>query len=95
MEFNSTVNAMFNYVTGYLIAITTIKKQNRKHHKSRINKKWAKRYGFTYIDRQEPDVLIVDHTIYVTQKGYEMLLKAVQDGGEQWQSELAIRNLKT
>lgn len=91
---NKIVDSLFEYLTSYQVIVTTVKIQNRKHHKFRINKKWAKRYGFTYIDRQEPDVLIVDHTIYVTQKGYEMLLKAIQNGGEQWQSELMIKDSK-
>lgn len=28
-------------------------RQNRKHRKKRINKKWAKRYGFTVTPKQE------------------------------------------
>ena len=35
------------------IIITTRRIQNRKHHKRRINKKWAKRYGFTEYEVQE------------------------------------------
>lgn len=29
------------------------KKQNRTHRKSRINKKWAKRYGFTITPKKD------------------------------------------
>lgn len=29
------------------------KHQNRKHRKKRINKKWAKKYGFTVTPKQE------------------------------------------
>jgi hypothetical protein len=35
------------------LIITTRKIQNKKHHKKRINKKWMKRYGYTYIEVQE------------------------------------------
>lgn len=94
MKVNPIVDSLFKFLTGYQVIVTTIKVQNRKHHKSRINKKWAKRYGFTYYDCQSQDIVMVDRTIYVTQNGYEMLLKAIQNGGEQWQSELMIKDSK-
>jgi len=77
METNDVINAMFDYTTGYLIVVTTISKQNRKHHKFRINKKWIKKYGFTYREVQTQDVILDEsnHMVYVTKKGYEKLLK--------------------
>lgn len=40
------------------IIITTHRVQNKKHRKKRINKKWAKRYGFTETEVQEKGKMI-------------------------------------
>jgi len=79
---------------GYPIYITTIKIQNRKHHKFRINKKWAKRYGFTYYDCQSQDVVIFNDIIYVTQKGYDMIIKSIKKGDIEWLREQMINAYK-
>lgn len=57
------------------IIITTHRKQNRKHHKRRINKKWAKRYGFTETEIQEKG-----KPIYVPARGgYDILYLTYED----------------
>ena len=41
-------NGIFAKYTGIpIIVVPDSKKQNRTHRKKRINKKWAKRYGYT------------------------------------------------
>ena len=66
-------------VPKYKIVVTTKKVQNRTHHKKRINKKWAKRYGYTYYETQKDDTMYVtsDSTIYCTQKGFETIIKSI------------------
>jgi hypothetical protein len=44
---------MIEYASQAELIVTTRKVQNKKHHKKRINKKWMKRYGYTYIEVQE------------------------------------------
>ena len=52
------------------------KKQNRTHRKKRINKKWAKRYGYTYYDVLEDDkVVMISGVMYMNQKTHDALLK--------------------
>lgn len=47
------------FYTGIPIIIEpTLRKQNRTHKKKRINKKWAKRYGFTEFNHIEDDKYI-------------------------------------
>ena len=54
------------------VVVTTHRRQNRKHHKKRINKKWAKRYGFTETEVQEKGTMLCvpsengDNILYVT-----------------------------
>lgn len=44
----NTNNGIFANYTGIpIIVVPDSKKQNRTHKKKRINKKWAKRYGYT------------------------------------------------
>ena len=57
----------------YKIICTSIKKQNRTHHKYRINKKWAKRYGYTYHETQTEPIILIDHTVYVTHDAFEIM----------------------
>ena len=41
-------DSVFAKYTGIpIIVVPDSKKQNRTHRKKRINKKWAKRYGYT------------------------------------------------
>lgn len=52
------------------------KKQNRTHRKKRINKKWAKRYGYTYYDVLEDDkVVMIGGVMYTNQKTHDALHK--------------------
>lgn len=45
--------------------------QKRKHHKRRINKKWAKRYGGKPI--YDMNYYIIDNKIYMSPKAFEAL----------------------
>lgn len=65
---------------GYDIFITTKKFQIRTHKKKRINKKWAKRYGFMYFDIQEKgQAVIVGSKIYMTQRDYDELKEVIKN----------------
>lgn len=64
-------------VPTWTIIRTTRHYQNRSHHKTRINKKWAKRYGVTSVEVQDKDVIICDHKIYVTDKGFKHIQEAI------------------
>ena len=55
------------------IICTSQKVQRRTHHKRRINKKWAKRYGYDYIDFQTEPIVMIDNSIYVTHDGYKTI----------------------
>lgn len=64
---------------GKKIIITTIKIQNRKHRKSRINKKWARRYGYTVYDRQpEGQILVFEDKIYMTENDFNRISDALK-----------------
>lgn len=71
-----------NMVNGYDIVITTKKIQIRTHKKKRINKKWAKRYGFMYFDIQDRgQAVIVGSTIYMTQRDFDDLKEEMKKNG--------------
>ena len=71
-----------NMLNGYDIIVTTKKFQIRTHQKKRINKKWAKRYGFMYFDIQEKgQVVIVGSTIYMTQMDFDELIEEMRKNG--------------
>ena len=58
------------------------KKQNRTHRKKRINKKWAKRYGYTYYDVLEDDkVVMIGGVMYMNQKTHDALHKMLGKEG--------------
>ena len=68
---------------GMPIVITPgSKMQNRTHKKKRINKKWAKRYGYTYYDVIEDGKILIcnENTLYMNQKTHESLLKTKGKG---------------
>lgn len=68
-----------NLLNGYDIIITTKKHQIRTHKKKRINKKWAKRYGFMYFDIQEKgQAVIIGSKIYMTQRDYDELKEVIK-----------------
>lgn len=59
-----------------VVIVPNSKSQNRTHNKKRINKKWAKRYGFTtYEILDNGKVLIFGGVMYMNQKTYEALRK--------------------
>ena len=65
-------------IYGYPIYIATKRIQRRKHHKKRINKKWAKRYGYMEINSMpHGEVVFIDGVIWMTQKTYEVIKKEV------------------
>ena len=54
-----------------IIVIPDSKKQNRTHRKKRINKKWAKRYGYTQYNSIEDDKAInLNGSIYMNPRTY-------------------------
>lgn len=56
------------------IVITTRRVQNKKHHKRRIDKKWAKRYGFTEYEVQEKGRPIISGgVIYLTYEDFNKI----------------------
>lgn len=60
-----------SYVGIPMIVVPTIKKQNRTHRKKRINKKWAKKYGFTEYERIGNDKIItLDGKMYMNQNTF-------------------------
>lgn len=55
------------------------KKQNRTHRKKRINKKWAKRYGYTYYDVLEDEkIVMIGGVMYMNQKTHDALYKMLR-----------------
>ena len=71
---------------GCPIRIATKEVQRRKHHKKRINKKWAKRYGFIEVDYiPQGKVITTDGAIWMTRKDFNEFkrrLAAESDGEE-------------
>ena len=52
--------------------------QNRTHKRKRINKKWAKRYGFSRYNALEDGKivqLVLDKTLYMNPRTYDNLLR--------------------
>ena len=57
-----------------IIVVPDSKKQNRTHRKKRINKKWAKRYGYTTYNFIEDDkVIMMNGRICVNPRTYYKL----------------------
>lgn len=70
---------MFDTYNGIPIVITTIRKQKRKHRKQRINKKWAKKYGFDEFELMpDNEAALIDGKLYMQWKVYEKLRKELQ-----------------
>ena len=65
-------NGIFAKYTGIpIIVVPDNKKQNRTHKKKRINKKWAKRYGYTiYNFIEDEKVITMNGTIYMNPRTY-------------------------
>lgn len=68
-------NEIFAKYTGIpIIVVPDSKKQNRTHRKKRINKKWAKRYGYTTYNFIEDDkVIMMNGRICVNPRTYYKL----------------------
>ena len=68
-------NGIFANYTGIpIIVVPDSKRQNRKHKKKRINKKWAKRYGYTTYNFIEDDkVIMMNGRICVNPRTYYKL----------------------
>ena len=72
----------FNYLIGTpIIIVPPRKKQNRTHKKKRINKKWAKRYGFTLYKSiiGDNDMFMLDNKLYMGYKAYEKLKESINE----------------
>ena len=63
-----------------IIILPPIKKQARTHKKKRINKKWAKRYGFiTYYNGiEDGKTYVFDKKLYMNQATYLALKKIIE-----------------
>lgn len=65
-----------------IVVLPGIKKQNRKHRKKRINKKWAKRYGYTYFDLIDyGNTITFDGKIYMSQRTYNSMYLCLKKEG--------------
>ena len=63
-----------------IIIVPTRKIQNRTHKKKRINKKWAKRYGFTISETLKiGETYMMDGKLYINQHTYEILNKNLEN----------------
>lgn len=65
-------NGIFGTYTGIpIIVIPDKKKQNRAHRKKRINKKWAKRYGYTVHNLfKDDEVITMEGNMYMNPRTY-------------------------
>ena len=70
----------FDYLYGTTIIIVPTRKiQNRTHKKNRINKKWAKRYGFTIYERlKKGETYMIDGKLYMNQHTYTQLKTSIE-----------------
>lgn len=60
-----------------IIVLPPVKKQRRTHKKKRINKKWAKRYGYIhYSTIKDGETLMMDGKMYMNQTTYSILKKS-------------------
>lgn len=67
-------NEISKYTGIPIIVVPDSKKQNRTHRKKRINKKWAKRYGYTTYNFIEDDkVIMMNGRICVNPRTYYKL----------------------
>ena len=72
---------LINYFSGTpIIIVPTRKIQNRTHKKKRINKKCAKRYGFTISETlKNGETYMMDGKLYMNQNTYEILKKNLEN----------------
>lgn len=69
-------NVMTYTIPSYRVICTTKCVQNRTHKRKRINKKWAKRYGYTYYDTQPYPIIKMQDTFYMTHDAFDQLMKS-------------------
>lgn len=63
-----------NYTGIPIIVVPDSKRQNRRHKKKRINKKWSKRYGYTtYNSIEDEKVITMNGRIFVNPRTYYKL----------------------
>lgn len=70
------MNGILGAYTGIPIIVTDKRKQKRTHRKKRINKKWAKRYGYienNYPFIEDDKMLMFKGQIYVNEKTFMKL----------------------
>lgn len=61
-----------------IIVVPDNLQQNRTHKRKRINKKWAKRYGFSRYSTLEDGKIVqsvLDKTLYMNPRTYDDLLR--------------------
>lgn len=62
-----------------IIIVPSVKKQRRKHRKKRINKKWAKRYGFVYHTYlKDGDIVMTSEGMMMNKVTYETMRIALE-----------------
>lgn len=70
----------YSYMGGYKITVAKPeKRQVRTHKKKRINKKWAKRYGYHYSKLsfdEDQIILLPDKTLLMSEKAYKKLMES-------------------
>ena len=71
---------LINHLSGTpIIIVPTRKIQNRTHKKKRINKKWAKRYGFTISETlKNGETYMMDGKLYMNQHTYTQLKTSIE-----------------
>lgn len=66
-----------NVYAGMPVIIAPSKRQRRTHKKKRINKKWAKRYGYRY-GLEKGQAYVIDNKLYMTKESYLILKRALE-----------------
>lgn len=67
----------------YIIVVPDSLRQNRTHKRKRINKKWAKRYGFSRYNTLEDGKVVqsvLDKTLYMNPRTYDDLQVGLMEG---------------
>lgn len=66
------MNGILGTYTGVpIVVVPDSKKQNRTHKKNRINKKWAKRYGFTVHNLfNDDEIITMSGSMYMNPRTY-------------------------
>lgn len=68
---NTNNGILANYTGIPIIVVPDSKKQNRTHKKKRINKKWAKRYGYTVHNLfKDNEIITMSGSMYMNPRTY-------------------------